>query len=451
MSSKALFTVFGALLVFVSIVGTLSLYFIPPNDEVIVRKPTPHAALRLAQTPRFEVQLKNETTYILPMNGSHFTLSDILELCHNGFNNQDGLTITPTYAIADGHAIEQDYLSTCNSIEIATSQGARSMGHCSDFAQYIFHGNARLTTDQLSRETFDIKIRKCATESRFLHGEYPIAQLLESNATNWWMPNIEQVHTEQLDQLSRYSLVLCKTRITCTAFDKYLAAKNMTSPTTLFMSHSTPDTHLDAVEVLGPDRAAHVNQDFNKFIHVYGGSGRKSTRDVLDCWARHPFWPTLTIVGNHSPSVLMKGWWLPAPRNIEFHESADIQTLRELQLSNGVHICPSSQEGYGHYINEARAVGALVVTTDWAPMNEFVQDGESGILVNHYEPVAEEYQALAEYFVSPVGVSSWHVCAAIERVLQIDENERRAMGRLARLRYEDDDARMQRNIQSLIK
>src|SRR3989344_1923248 len=58
---------------------------------------------------------------------------------------------------------------------------------------------------------------------------------------------------------------------------------------------------------------------------------------------------------------------------------ADEELLR-LQQSSGVHLCPSREEGFGHYINEARALGALVMTTNWAPMNDLVQD-HFGVLI----------------------------------------------------------------------
>jgi multisubunit Na+/H+ antiporter MnhB subunit len=40
----------------------------------------------------------------------------------------------------------------------------------------------------------------------------------------------------------------------------------------------------------------------------------------------------------------------------------------------------SEREGFGHYINEARAVGAFVISTDHPPMNELVTP-ERGALV----------------------------------------------------------------------
>ncbi|KAF6265542.1 hypothetical protein COO60DRAFT_1697805 [Scenedesmus sp. NREL 46B-D3] len=48
------------------------------------------------------------------------------------------------------------------------------------------------------------------------------------------------------------------------------------------------------------------------------------------------------------------------------------EDVRALQTSIGLDICPSEREGFGHYLNEARAAGAFVMTTDHPPMNELV-------------------------------------------------------------------------------
>ena len=47
----------------------------------------------------------------------------------------------------------------------------------------------------------------------------------------------------------------------------------------------------------------------------------------------------------------------------------------------GVYVCPSSTEGYGHYLNEGRSAGGIIITTDAAPMNELVSNGDNGLLV----------------------------------------------------------------------
>ncbi|KAI9347218.1 hypothetical protein BDR26DRAFT_68781 [Obelidium mucronatum] len=280
-------------------------------------------------------------------------------------------------------------------------------------------------------------------------GSTPVWQLLASNVTNLWLPNLEQVSKEDLTHVPNYAMILCKTKVTCRAFDSYLVEQNLTKPPrTLYMSHSSPDVYQNVVEVLGETKTKEIKQDFNQFLHVYGGSGRKSTADVLKCWSQHPLWPKLTIVGKHSAKTWMKDL-LYIPWNVDIRQSLSIQELRTLQLSHGVHLCPSSQEGYGHYINEARSLGALVLTTDHAPMNEFVDDGVSGVLVQHNEPYPEEYQAMAPYFISPVRVSAGNICDGVKRILSITMEERRQMGLKARKRYESDDALMISNFEML--
>jgi glycosyltransferase involved in cell wall biosynthesis len=65
----------------------------------------------------------------------------------------------------------------------------------------------------------------------------------------------------------------------------------------------------------------------------------------------------------------------PPPRpgpNWPVFDPAPALELARLQLGSGVHVCPSEREGYGLYISEARAAGALVIAPDHPPMNELV-------------------------------------------------------------------------------
>ncbi|KAJ3008018.1 UNVERIFIED_CONTAM: hypothetical protein HDU68_003264, partial [Siphonaria sp. JEL0065] len=263
--------------------------------------------------------------------------------------------------------------------------------------------------------------------------------------------------------------ILCKVKVMCEATRLYIAAtpevKNLQA---VFMSHSSPDALLDTVQLLvGQDKlqdgmmdgtlkkqdGSILKQDFNTFYHSYGHSGRKRTDQVYDCWRMHPEWPHLTIVGNRK--AVEFGVDIPnmedKPKNIHIYTRVNISTLRELQYKAGVHICPSQQEGYGHYINEARSMGALVVTTNHPPMNEFVVDGVSGILVDHNPPVAEAYQGMQDYFISPANVEKEHVCAGIEKVLNISIAKRKEMGRKGREMYDAETKLMVSNIKKLRK
>ena len=63
----------------------------------------------------------------------------------------------------------------------------------------------------------------------------------------------------------------------------------------------------------------------------------------------------------------------------------------------GIHLCPSETEGFGHYIMEALSAGAVVVTTDAPPMNEFVTDAAAWQASNRSEP----WGLATNYFVDP--------------------------------------------------
>jgi len=111
-------------------------------------------------------------------------------------------------------------------------------------------------------------------------------------------------------------------------------------------------------------------------------------------------------------------------------------------------MCPSIMEGYGHYINQARAAGALVLTTDGHPMNELV-DEESGILVAASIVAHGGNQLLGPDFKGVNGlhdadyleydVTSKNLCEAVDRIvseLTVKDREKRASN--SRKRYFED-------------
>jgi hypothetical protein len=112
------------------------------------------------------------------------------------------------------------------------------------------------------------------------------------------------------------------------------------------------------------------------FLHLAGKSRMKGTARLVRLWARHPAWPRLTVV--HSRKAVFE---VVAAPNIAYETRylSDAE-LRELQNRHVFHLCLSETEGWGHYIPEALSVGAVVLTTDAAPMNEHVAPGR-GLLV----------------------------------------------------------------------
>lgn len=110
-------------------------------------------------------------------------------------------------------------------------------------------------------------------------------------------------------------------------------------------------------------------------LHVAGRSPYKGTRVLVDIWARHPEWPTLTMV--HAEGVIPVLSLSNVKQTIGRVTEAE---LLRLQNESWLHIIPTEAEAFGHSLCEAMSVGALVITSDAPPMNELVRC-DRGILV----------------------------------------------------------------------
>jgi glycosyltransferase involved in cell wall biosynthesis len=219
----------------------------------------------------------------------------------------------------------------------------------------------------------------------FAHpGWFPFAKL------NVLIPNPEWFREEQHAHLSGIDLVLCKT------VDAQRAFQALGKRT--FWAGFTAE-----------DRGGHMLAAMSRpmrALHVAGRSEHKGTRQVIDTWERHPEWPELTVVQR----ALDEGTPLYAPQlpNVRyFSERLSDEAVVALQRDHAIYILPSEVEGYGQSLVEGMSLGAIVVTTDAAPMNELVtpdrgvlvqaRAGEPFRLGNRYQVIASELErALAD-------------------------------------------------------
>ncbi len=166
---------------------------------------------------------------------------------------------------------------------------------------------------------------------------------------NWFMPNPE-CFTQKAGSLVGINLILCRTHLAEEIFQK------MEQPT-YYLGFTSQDLHSDTIE-----------KDYSQYLHVAGRSPYKGTNEVIQTWNKDPTLTNLTIVDQRNKSVLTNpnvNWikrWIP------------FDQLYQLKNSCGFHLCPSTAEGYGHYIVEAMSAGVVIITTDAPPMNEFITD-----------------------------------------------------------------------------
>lgn len=169
--------------------------------------------------------------------------------------------------------------------------------------------------------------------------------------------------------------------------------------------------------------STNVQKNYSSFIHIAGRSHLKGTEAILELWKKHPEFPSLTIVATN------KNWKKNYPlQNVIFITNfISSSQLKNEMNQNGIHLCISEAEGFGHYIAEALSCKSVVITTNAPPMNELVNNN-TGILVN---TIRSEKLGLGERFY----IDQKDLEEKVLSVLQFNEAKKTAIGEAARISF----------------
>lgn len=358
-------------------------------------------------------------------------------------------------------SLHPEQSSRCPLLDIMLGTKERGFGMCMDAALYVLLAGARIVPTSAAAEPAHSTGCGAATARLFMEVMYEQLLLLPG-ALNVMLVNHENLYGYDAYLHQQMHVFLCKTRICVSLMQQYVARKNYTA-TVLFVSHTSADPLRHLVgsgssssssghreKGRGRNRRVAPVQDFNKFIHVRGKSSLKHTREVLECWAGRPELPLLTVVGP-VPNLQISG-----PDARRYRAAANVRIIGEpparwddeyvllpsqqlhlLAAEHGVHVCPSEREGFGHYINEARALGALILTPDHPPMNELVTP-DTGVMIRPVGAFSNELAALGGLANISARISPGSMCDAVDRTLALPIAERRARGTVVRAAYHSD-------------
>jgi hypothetical protein len=182
----------------------------------------------------------------------------------------------------------------------------------------------------------------------------------------------------------------------------------------------------------------------------------KQTKAVLDCWAKHAELLPLVVVGRPAaheltaaaksalniiyqpPLAAAAAAAAPGAQGSTLQDSTAVDSarLKSLQAAAALHVIPALNEGSLHAINEARAVGALIVTTGQAPMTELVTP-EQGLLV---PTVQAESGSSSSSGGLDAYVSAEDLCKAVQQALALPPAVAAAKRAAAAARYKADQA-----------
>ena len=208
-------------------------------------------------------------------------------------------------------------------------------------------------------------------------------------------------------ELAHYDMILCKTR----------EAERIFKPL---------NAHVVYLGFTCKDRMNEsIPKNFKSLLHLAGASIQKGTDTLTKTWIDNPQFPSLFLI-RHAGKTNSQS---TSNLNLIYEYLTD-SALNTFQNSCGLHICPSETEGFGYYIMEALSCGAVVVTTDEPPMNEFVLDNRC--LVGYHRTAP--WCWATNYYIDPQKLE--HV---ITTLLSLPEQELKEIGRKNREFYLEND------------
>lgn len=170
---------------------------------------------------------------------------------------------------------------------------------------------------------------------------------------------------------------------------------------------------------------------YTTFSHFRGSSTKRHTQQLIDLWQARPDLPQLSIQAYGSDIAIRVKRWAGEGNLRFFLDYFPAHTDYFIELARGgIHLCTSATEGFGHYINESRAMSALVLALDGAPMNELITR-DTGILI----PTTGTRTLNAGLSFT---TSYELIEAGVDKALSLSPAERLELGRNARTAYEAD-------------
>ncbi|OWZ07857.1 hypothetical protein PHMEG_00019691 [Phytophthora megakarya] len=357
-----------------------------------------------------------------------------------------------------------DQLKKCPDVDIYLPDGIRGPGYCEDAVAFTKYLHSRL----LPLWVLEDKFFDPDTNTEVMYYDLcPLTPMLFFNhyfddrpTRSEWpkekpiyiMPNIEMRELTAKEYWS-VDAVLCRT-LTCDQRVKawYAQEGNPRNTKVFYTKFTSSDTATHAVEMIGEENIRPKNFAKVRFTHTAGSSTYKGTEQVLDCWLSHPNFPPLdlyvheTIYGERFQATYDDAILEATNVNL-IRKRMDVAGFGKVLAESSFFLCPSTQEGYGHYIDQARASGGVIITTDVHPMNELISSKDMGVLVKT-ERESSADMLLGGAYTGRHGLkaveglvakfSAQDVCESVEYVLRTSPQQREAMAEQVRRQYHED-------------
>lgn len=233
---------------------------------------------------------------------------------------------------------------------------------------------------------------------------------------NWLLVNPDFCYGT-LEELKQFDLILCKTEESVRIFqpinDIY------------YLGFTSRDCYIPSIPKI-----------FSQYLHLAGKSPLKGTEEIIETWKSRPEFPELICIQRPAADKAF------LPSHIHFISNRIASdSLLKLQNGCGIHLCPSKTEGFGHSLVEGMSAGAVIVTTDAPPMNEFIKDPRCLIKYK----ASENLRYAIAYTVDEIELAQ-----AIIALQQLSDEELQEIGQKNRIEFLKRKIEFKQNLKNLI-
>lgn len=234
---------------------------------------------------------------------------------------------------------------------------------------------------------------------------------------NWFISDPEW-YIQDISALERIDLVVCFTH----EAERIFQALGKKTYYTGFTSFDCYDSN--------------VKKDFSSFFHLAGASSMKGTHAIIDTWKNNPIFPRIIIIKHNDPQPLKQNNFRWIDKRIP------VDLLRNFQNHNAIHLCPSETEGFGHYIMEGMSTGAVIITTDAPPMNEFITDSRCLVPYDH----SGQHSLATRYYIR-----SDQLETTLQNIMALPIDELKKIGEHNRAAYLQKTEEFRKNFKNLME
>ena len=300
----------------------------------------------------------------------------------------------------------------------ALALGARSLG--AEVEIQTVHLPWRMYLDDSPVRADRLKLSRPPDVVIFLENIIAVEPAFPGGAVKILVPNLEWMSSITERRMSQIDQVWHKSR---------------TSLDTLTEAFADVSHHYLGFTSIDPNLTV---QGYDAFAHFRGKAPRRHSNEIISAWRSRPDYPVLKhhfYSDDLDPDAFVFSEWL-SWNNIrvrvgKMEQAAYFDALK----SCGIHLCTSAGEGFGHYINEARAMSAVAVVVDAAPMNELI-DETCGILI----PPRTSYPC---YRGRRHRIETADIVTCIDAILGMDTDALARLGARARQRFLDERAQFE--------